>query len=121
MVLDTSALIVILTAEPEANTFAAVIATAATRLLSAASLLETAIIIEACYGPAGGQKLDELIRVAQVQVEPVTVEQVTSARLAYRVYGKGRHPAGLNYGDCFAYALAKISGEPLLFKGNDFG
>ncbi len=121
MVLDTSALIVILTAEPEANTFAAVIATAATRLLSAASLLETAIIIEARYGPAGGQKLDELIRVAQVQVEPVTVEQVTSARLAYRVYGKGRHPAGLNYGDCFAYALAKISGEPLLFKGNDFG
>lgn len=121
MVLDTSALIAILTAEPEANTFAAVIATAATRLLSAASLLETAIIIEARYGPAGGQKLDELIRVAQVQVEPVTVEQVTSARLAYRVYGKGRHPAGLNYGDCFAYALAKISGEPLLFKGNDFG
>lgn len=121
MVLDTSALIAILTAEPEANTFAAVIATAATRLLSAASLLETAIIIEARYGPAGGQKLDELIRVAQVQVEPVTVEQVTSARLAYRVYGKGCHPAGLNYGDCFAYALAKISGEPLLFKGNDFG
>lgn len=121
MVLDTSALIAILIAEPEANTFAAVIATAATRLLSAASLLETAIIIEARYGPAGGQKLDELIRVAQIQVEPVTVEQVTSARLAYRVYGKGRHPAGLNYGDCFAYALAKISGEPLLFKGNDFG
>ena len=121
MVLDTSALIAILSAEPEANTFAAVIATAATRLLSAASLLETAIIIEARYGPAGGQKLDELIRVAQIQVEPVTVEQVTSARLAYRVYGKGRHPAGLNYGDCFAYALAKISGEPLLFKGNDFG
>lgn len=120
MVLDTSALIAILSAEPEAAALATAIAAAATRLLSAASLLETAIVIEARYGQAGGQKLDELIRTAQIQIEPVTIEQVTAARLAYRAYGKGRHPAGLNYGDCFAYALAKINGEPLLFKGEDF-
>lgn len=120
MVLDTSALIAILSAEPEAAALATAIAAAATRLLSAASLLETAIVIEARYGQAGGQKLDELIRTAQIQIEPVTIEQVTAARLAYRAYGKGRHPAGLNYGDCFAYALAKINDEPLLFKGEDF-
>jgi ribonuclease VapC len=120
MVLDTSALIAILSAETEANAFAVAIVTAATRMLSAASLLETGIIIEARYGPAGGQKLDELIQAAQIQIEPVTAEQVTVARLAYRTYGKGRHPAGLNFGDCFAYALAKIRNEPLLFKGNDF-
>lgn len=120
MVLDSSALITILTAEPEANAFATAIAAASLRLLSAASLLETAIVIEARHGPAGGQKLDELIRTAHIQIEPVTIEQVTVARLAYRTYGKGRHPAGLNFGDCFSYALAKISDEPLLFKGNDF-
>lgn len=120
MVLDTSALIAILSAEPEAAALATAIAAAATRLLSAASLLETAIVIEARHGQAGGQKLDELIHTAQIQIEPVTIEQITAARLAYRAYGKGRHPAGLNYGDCFAYALAKISGEPLLFKGEDF-
>jgi len=115
MVLDTSALIAILAAEPEATALAAALATADTRRLSAASLLETAIVIESRHGPAGGQKLDELIHAAQIQIEPVT-----AARLAYRTYGKGRHPAGLNYGDCFSYALAKISGEPLLFKGEDF-
>jgi ribonuclease VapC len=64
--------------------------------------------------------LDHLLRSANVQIEPVTVEQGAIARLAFRQYGKGRHPAGLNYGDCFAYALAKAVGEPLLFKGNDF-
>lgn len=120
MVLDTSALIAILSAEPEAETFAAAIASADHRLLSAASFLETAVVIETRHGPAGGQKLDELMQVAQLQIEPVTNEQAMAARSAYRLYGKGRHPAGLNFGDCFAYALAKISGEPLLFKGNDF-
>lgn len=72
------------------------------------------------HGLAGGQKLDELIQAAQIQIESVTAEQVTIARLAYRLYGKEHHPAGLNFGDCFAYALAKTVGEPLLFKGNDF-
>ena len=120
MVLDTSALIAILAAEPEATALAAALAASDTRRLSAAWLLETAIVIESRHGPAGGQKLDELIHAAQIQIEPVTAEQVTAARLAYRTYGKGRHPAGLNYGDCFSYALAKISGEPLLFKGEDF-
>jgi ribonuclease VapC len=121
MVIDTSALIVILNYEPEAEQFATAIQDASTRLISAASLLECAIVIEARYGEAGGGKLDELLNKAQVKVEPVTAEQVAVGRLAYRAYGKGRHPAALNFGDCFSYALAKITGEPLLFKGDDFG
>lgn len=120
MVLDTSALIAILMSEPEARAIATALAAADKCLLSAASLLETSIVIESRYGPAGGEKLDELIRTAQIQIEPVTHEQASVARLAYRTYGKGRHPAGLNFGDCFAYALGKTTGEPLLFKGNDF-
>lgn len=120
MVVDTSALIAILSDEPEADTFSKAIAAAEMRLLSTASLLETAIVIEARHGLAGGQKLDELLQAAQIRFEPVTREQVEIARLAYRTFGKGRHPAGLNYGDCFSYALAKITGEPLLFKGDDF-
>ncbi len=118
MVLDTSALIAILSAEPEAETFAT--ATATIRLLSAASFLETAVVIESRYGLAGGEKLDELIQTAHIQIEPVTAEQAAAARSAYRSFGKGRHPAALNFGDCFAYALAKTTGESLLFKGNDF-
>jgi ribonuclease VapC len=120
MVLDTSALIAILSAEPEAETFATAIATANIRLLSAASFLETAVVIESRHGSAGGEKLDELIQAAHIQIEPVTAEQAAAARLAYRAYGKGRHPAALNFGDCFAYALAKTTDTPLLFKGNDF-
>ncbi|MCL4267084.1 MAG: type II toxin-antitoxin system VapC family toxin [Anaerolineae bacterium] len=120
MVLDTSVLIAILMSEPEARAMATILATADERLLSAASLLETSIVIESRYGLAGGEKLNELIQTAQIKIEPVTHEQVTAARLAYRTYGKGRHPAGLNFGDCFAYALAKTTGEPLLFIGNDF-
>lgn len=120
MVIDTSALIAILSAETGAKIFAEAIARADKCLLSAASLLETAIVIESRYGPSGSQKLDELIEVAQIQIEPVTVEQTRVARLAYRTYGKGRHPAALNYGDCFSYALAKVYNQPLLFKGDDF-
>ena len=120
MVIDTSALIAILSAEPEAETFATAIATANIRLLSAASFLETAVVIESRHGSAGGDKLDELIQAAHIQIEPVTAEQAAAGRLAYRSYSKGRHPAGLNFGDCFAYALAKTTGKPLLFKGNDF-
>jgi ribonuclease VapC len=120
MVIDTSALIAILGYEAEAPQFAEAIQSDPVRLISAASLLECAIVIEARYGQAGGDKLDQLLYVAQIQVEPVTAEQVAAARLAFRTYGKGRHPAALNFGDCFAYALAKISEEPLLFKGDDF-
>lgn len=120
MVIDSSAVIAILSNEPDAKQFASAIESALTRLISVASLLEAAIVIEARYGLAGGSKLDELVNTAQINVEPVTPEQITIARLAFRTYGKGRHPASLNFGDCFAYALAKSSGEPLLFKGNDF-
>lgn len=120
MVIDTSAILAILGNEPEAELFAETIASAEMRWISAATLLETAIVVEARHGAVGGQKLDEMIVAAQILVEPVTVEQVALARLAYRTYGKGRHPAGLNFGDCFSYALAKLRSEPLLFKGEDF-
>ncbi|HQY90257.1 type II toxin-antitoxin system VapC family toxin [Caldilinea sp.] len=120
MVIDSSAILAILEDETEAELFAEKIAAATERWISAASLLESAIVVEIRHGPAGSQKLDELLIAAQVQVEPVTLEQVAVARLAYRVYGKGRHAAGLNFGDCFVYALAKLRNQPLLFKGNDF-
>lgn len=120
MVIDSSALLALLANEPDAEQFAEAIEAATTRCMSAASLLETATVIEARYGPAGGHKLDELLTTAQIQIEPVTMEQITIARLGFRTFGKGRHPASLNFGDCFAYALARLLDEPLLFKGNDF-
>lgn len=120
MVIDSSVLIAILSAEVEAEQFAESIADDSVRLLSAASLLETSIVIETRYGKNGSTKLDELIHTGNIQVESVTAAQVAVARLAYRTYGKGQHSAGLNFGDCFTYALAKVTGEPLLFKGNDF-
>ncbi|MBI1293902.1 PIN domain-containing protein [bacterium] len=120
MVIDSSALIAILSNEEDAAFFAESIAVDTTRLVSAASLLETAIVIETRYGLPGGEKLDLLLECAQIRVESVTAEQAFTARLAYRMYGRGRHPAGLNYGDCFAYALAKVMSEPLLCKGDDF-
>ena len=120
MVIDTSAIIAILFNEPDALEMARAIEAGAVRRISAATLLEAAIVIEIRHGIAGGEKPDQLLRLANVQIEPVTAEQVAIARLAFRLYGKGRHPARLNYGDCFAYALAKAVGEPLLFKGNDF-
>ena len=121
MVIDSSAIIAILTDEQEAAYFAQSIENDALRLMSAASWLETAIVIEARFGLPGGKEFDKLIEVAQIHIEMVTAEQVAVARAAYRKYGKGRgHPAGLNFGDCFSYALAKITGEPLLFKGEDF-
>lgn len=120
MVIDSSAIIAILSNEPEAESIAEAIAADPIRLMSAASLLEVAIVIEARYGEAGGDKLDQLLQTGQIKIEPVTVEQAEVARRAFRTYGKGRHPAALNFGDCFSYALAKILGEPLLFKGDDF-
>ncbi len=121
MVLDTSALLVILLNEAEAPPFAAALEADPVRLLSAASLLETSIVIEARVGEAGGRELDLLLHKAEVEVVAVDAVQAELARHAYRQYGNARHPAALNYGDCFAYALAQSAGEPLLFKGDGFG
>ena len=120
MVLDTSALLALLLDEPEAEAFRAAVEDDPTRLVSAATLLETALVIEARKGEPGGRELDLLIHKADVVVVPVDTEHVARARKAYRRYGKGRHEAGLNFGDVFAYALARASGESLLFKGDDF-
>lgn len=120
MVIDTSALAAIVFNEAEAEALAQAIETDSLRLLSAGNYLEASVVVEARYGEAGAAALDELIRAAQVDVVPVTPEQARLGRQAFRKFGKGRHPAGLNFGDCFAYALAQLSGESLLFKGNDF-
>jgi ribonuclease VapC len=120
MVVDTSAVLAILLNETDAEQFELALETDTARLMSAASVLEAAIVMEARFGEAGGEELDSLLSIAQISIVPVTVEQITIARQAYRSYGKGRHPAALNFGDCFSYALAKTTGEPLLFKGNDF-
>lgn len=120
MVLDTSALLVLLLDEPEAEAFRTAVEDDRTRLVSAATLLETGIVIEVRKGEAAGRELDLLIHKAEITVVPVDTEQVAEARRAYRRFGRGRHAAGLNLGDVFAYALARTSGEPLLFKGDDF-
>ena len=120
MVIDTSALIAIFLAEAERRQFLDRIVEAATRLISAANALETGIVLEARRGEAAGREFDLFLVRANLQVVPVDSEQVEIARSAWRKYGKGRHPAGLNFGDCFAYALAKSSGERLLAKGTDF-
>ena len=120
MVIDTSALVAILLGEPEAGSFASAIAGDSKRLVGVFSALETGIVIEARKGEPGGRELDLLLRQAKIEIVPMTAEQFEIARSAWRKYGKGRHPAGLNIGDCCSYALAKCTGEPLLFKGNDF-
>jgi ribonuclease VapC len=120
MVIDTSALIAILQDEPERRSFNLAIESAETRLLSAASFVESSLVIETRVGADGIRDLDLFVAKAGISIEPVDTDQAYVARQAYSQYGKGRHPAGLNYGDCFTYALAKLSGEPLLFKGHDF-
>jgi ribonuclease VapC len=120
VVIDTSALVALLGMEVEAARLAAAIESDATRLISAASVVEAALVIESRYGPDGGRELDLLIAKAGLSVEPVTAQQAEIAREAWRRFGKGRHAASLNFGDCFSYALAKVTGEPLLFKGTDF-
>lgn len=120
MIIDTSALIAILLGEPEAELFAHAIADASQRCVSTFTALETGIVIEAKKGDLGGRELDLLIHQAKIEIVPLTAEQLEIARSAWRKYGKGRHPAGLNIGDCCSYALAKSAGEPLLFKGGDF-
>jgi ribonuclease VapC len=120
MVIDTSALIAILLGEPEANAIATAIARDNNRMLSAFSFLEASIVIEARKGESGGRELDLLLHHIQAEMISMNPEQAEVARKAWRDYGKGRHPAALNIGDCCAYSLAKVSGEPLLFKGEDF-
>ncbi len=121
MVIDTSALAAILFNEPEGPVFAAAIASDPMRLLSAITFLETAIVVETRRGPGGSRELDLLLHHANIDVVPFDREHAEVARRGYRQFGKGRHPAGLNFGDCCSYALALLSGEPLLFKGTDFG
>jgi ribonuclease VapC len=120
MVIETSALVSMLTDEPEAQRLEAAVAADPVRLMSTASYLEAAIVIEQRFGEPGGRELDLWLHRAGVDLVGVDADQAEVARSAYRRFGKGRDPAGLNYGDCFAYALAKVSGEPLLFKGGDF-
>lgn len=120
MVLDTSAVLALLFNEPEADDLEVAIDADPVRLMSAASFLETAIVVEAKLGPAGGRELDLLVHKCGVEFVAVTAEQAELARDGWRRFGRGRHTARLNFGDCFAYALSVTSGEPLLFKGEDF-
>ncbi len=120
MVLDTSSIIAILCCEPEEELFVELISRDPKRLLSAGTALELMIVIESRKGEAGGRELDLFLHRAKIDIVAFDSEQAELARVAWRHYGKRHHPAQLNFGDCFAYALSKISSEPLLFKGNDF-
>jgi ribonuclease VapC len=120
MVLDSSAVLAILFDEPQRRALTVSIERDPRRLMSAANMLESALVAEARRGEAAGRELDLLVHRAEVQIVPVESQQIPLARSAWRRYGKGHHPAGLNFGDCFAYALAASSGEPLLFTGEDF-
>ena len=120
MVIDTSALLAILLGEPEAEDFSRSIARDPKRLVSALSALEAAIVIHARKGPGGVRELDLLLHSAGATIVSFDADQALLARSAYEKYGKGYHPAALNLGDCCSYALSFSSGEPLLFKGNDF-
>lgn len=120
MIVDSSAILAILFAEPDAAVFAAAMSAADSCTISAATFVEVAVVVEAQTNGRGNLQLDALLRRAGCSIEPVTEEQAHLARQAYSSYGKGRHPAGLNFGDCFSYALAKAKGEALLYKGGDF-
>jgi ribonuclease VapC len=121
VIIDASAIIAILRDEPEARSFANAIAAAKARRISAVNYVEAAVVIDGSRNPIASRRFDDLFRVAELVVEPVTTTQARIAREAYRDFGKGSgHSAGLNFGDCFAYALAKEASEPILFKGDDF-
>ncbi|WGZ93262.1 MAG: type II toxin-antitoxin system VapC family toxin [Candidatus Thiothrix putei] len=120
MVIDTSAIIAILLGEPETEALSKAILDDPKRLMSAFSLLECSIVIESRKGEAGGRELDLLLYRLQVEIVDMNAEQTQLAREGWRQFGKGRHRAALNIGDCCSYALAKYAGEPLLFKGDDF-
>jgi ribonuclease VapC len=120
VILDSSALIAILADEPDAELYIQAISSSPQCRISAGTFIELSIVIEAQFGADVARQCDALFRRASIAIEPVTVEQAYIARQAFHDFGKGRHAAGLNFGDCFAYALARSAGEPLLFKGNDF-
>ncbi len=120
MIIDSSAILAVLFNEPDAALYASAIANASSCRISAANYVETAVVVESQSLASGGRQFDTFMRRAGIAIESVTEEQALIARQAYADYGKGRHPAGLNFGDCFSYALAKAYREPLLFKGNDF-
>jgi len=121
MIVDSSALVSTIKGEPDGPRMARIMDSAKSIRISAASYLETSIVIDGLRNPAQSARLDELIEEMEMVIEPVTVEQARIARQAYRDYGKGSgHPAGLNFGDCFSYALAREKREPILFKWEDF-
>ena len=120
MVVDTSALVAILLGEEQADALSQSLANADAAVISAPNWLETMIVVRARLGEPGTQALLQLMDAAQLMIEPADAALVQRAWAAWQRYGKGRHPAGLNFGDCFAFALAAIRGEPLLFKGEDF-
>lgn len=121
MIVDTSAIIAILRREADADRYADALAGASAPRVSAGTYVETAILVDANRDPVLSGRLDELLAVTRVTVDPVTQRHAEIARQAYRDFGKSSgHPAGLNFGDCFAYALARQAGEPLLYKGDDF-
>lgn len=121
MIVDTSALLAILREETDSDHFLEALAAATGPRLSAATFVETAVVVDANKDPVLSRRLDELLDAAGIDIEPLTAAQAAVARQAYRDFGKGSgHPAALNLGDCFSYALASATGEPLLYKGNDF-
>lgn len=120
MIVDTSVIIAILREESDASALARALERAPTRRMSTATYVEAAIVTDSNGDAVLSRRFDELLRQASIAIEPFTLEQARIAREAYRDFGKGRHRAGLNLGDCFAYALAKVAGEPLLCKGDDF-
>lgn len=120
MIVDTSAVLAVLFAEKDAENYARAISEADVCRISAATFVEVSVVVEAQTGDAGSRQWDSFFRTAGISIEPVAEEHAYAAREAWSDFGRGRHPAGLNFGDCFSYALAKVSGEPLLFKGQDF-
>lgn len=121
MIVDTSAVIAILRDEPDAGLYADALGAARAPAMSAGTYIEAAIVVDSNRDPVLSRRLDDLLTAAQVQVQPVSAQHTEIARQAYRDFGKGSgHPAGLNFGDCFAYALARAGNQPLLFKGDDF-
>jgi ribonuclease VapC len=121
MIIDSSAIVAILKDEPEGLAFSKILDSAGSARLSAASYLECSVVIDKNRNPVRSAGLDDLIEEAEITIEPVTATQAKIARQAYRDYGKGSgHPANLNFGDCFSYALAREKREPMLYKGDDF-
>ena len=120
MIVDTSAVLAVLFDEPDSERFTRAIAEVPHCRMSVANFLEAALVIEGRAGVAGGHELDLFIERAAIELVPVSIEQAQAARRVWRRFGKGNHPAGLNFGDCFAYALAEVTRESLLYKGEDF-